>query len=105
MKTDSKRFSRYGLGLFLLVPLILAGCAGRNVERMKEGLVKTGLPADQAECYAREMSKTVNAEPYNYMAELMIAGADEKSAVNKARRKYTADFKDAMEKARAACVR
>lgn len=71
---------------------------------MKAGLVKSGMPAEQAECFARQMRKTVDAEPYNYMAELMNAGSDEKTAVNKARRKYGADFKESMEKARAACV-
>jgi hypothetical protein len=93
------------LGLLLCVLPIQAGCSSPNVEQMKAGLVKSGMPADQAQCFAEKMSKTVGVEPYNYMAALMNEGATEKDAVNKARRKFGADFKDSMEKARAECAK
>jgi hypothetical protein len=51
------------------------------------------------------MSKTVEAGPYNYMAKLMNAGVDEKTAVNRTRRKYGAEFLAPMKKARAECVK
>lgn len=92
---------------FLLAGLfVLAGCGGSpDVELMKEGLVRSGIPADQAACFAEKMSKTVDGEPYNYMAALMKEGVDEKSAANKTRRKYSADFKKPMREARKDCVK
>jgi hypothetical protein len=51
------------------------------------------------------MGKSINGETYNYMASLMKEGLDESGAVNKARRKFSADFKAPMEAARAACVK
>ncbi|WP_309386442.1 hypothetical protein [Cerasicoccus frondis] len=91
-------------GLLVISLLSLAGCSRPNVDEMKSGLVKTGMPADQADCFANEMKKSVDADPYNYMAALMNAGADEKTAINKARRKYGAEFKAPLEKARDICT-
>lgn len=105
MKNQSKRFSLTALGLLLGASLFLAGCGKHEVDKMKAGLVRTGLSAEEADCFAHKMSETVDRDPYNYMAELMNAGLDEKTAVNKARRKYGAEFKDPMEKAREACVK
>jgi hypothetical protein len=50
------------------------------------------------------MSKTVDGEPYNYMASLMKEGLDEKDATNRARRKYGAEFRKPMLEARKDCV-
>jgi hypothetical protein len=93
-------------GLMLAALLAVAGCGeSPDVEMMKAGLARSGMPADQANCFAEKMSETVDGEPYNYMARLMKEGLDEKSAVNKTRRKYTAEFKGPMQEARAACVK
>ncbi len=92
---------------YLALPLIvfaLVGCGSKDVEQMKAGLVKSGMPADQAACFAEGMKKEIKADPYNYMAKLMVAGETEKEAVNRTRRKYGADFKAPMAKAREACV-
>jgi hypothetical protein len=104
MKTKNKTNSYLLSGLLLCGLSFFVGCGSKDVEQMEAGLIKTGMPADQAECFARQMEETVDADPYNYMAKLMNAGADERSAVNKARRKYGADFKAPMEAARDACV-
>lgn len=83
----------------------VSGCGeSPNVETMKVGLARSGLTPEQAGCFAEKMAGDVNGETYNYMAKLMKEGASERDAVNKARRKYSADFKAPMEKARSACV-
>jgi hypothetical protein len=90
----------------VLLTVLLAGCGpSPNVDAMKAGLAKSGLTADQAACFAEAASKTVKGEPYNYLADLMNAGIKESEAVSKTRRKYSADFKDPLEKARAECVK
>ncbi|WP_306549285.1 hypothetical protein [Desulfobulbus sp.] len=90
----------------LLLTVLLAGCGpSPNVDAMKVGLAKSGLPADQAACFAEAASKTVKGEPYNYLADLLNAGVKESEAVSKTRRKYSADFKDPLDKARAECVK
>ena len=92
--------------LMFLTLLIVAGCGkSPDVELMKAGLVRSGMPAGQAACFAEKMSKTVKGEPYNYMAAVMNEGLDERTAVNKARRKFGPEFKTPMEEARAACVK
>jgi hypothetical protein len=85
------------IALLLFALPVLAGCESPDVEKMKAGLAKTGMPADQATCF--------DGEQYNYMAALMNEGVSEREAVNKTRRRYSADFKASMEKARAACVK
>lgn len=99
-----KKKMRFALLSFAL--LALGGCGeSPDVELMKAGLARSGMPADQAACFAEEMGKTVKGEPYNYMAKLMREGMSEKEAVNKARRKFSAEFKKPMNEARAACVK
>ena len=98
----AKNGVRFALLLFVLP--VLTGCASPDVGQMKTGLLKTGMPDDQAQCFAEKMSKSVKAEPYNYMAKLMNVGEDEKTAVNRTRRKYGAEFKAPMKKAREKCV-
>lgn len=101
MRTMTKRIS-----LLMLLTVLLAGCGpSPDVETMKSGLIKSGLPADQAACYAEAASKTVKGEPYNYMAGLMNAGLKENEAINKTRRKYSADFKGPLQAARGQCVK
>lgn len=91
--------------LLLALAAMTSGCGeSPDVEKMKAGLAKTGMPAEQAACFAEKMSKTVEGEPYNYMAALMKEGAAENEAVNRTRRKFGADFKTPMQEARAACV-
>jgi len=91
--------------LAILFLVILTGCGkSPDVELMISGLVRTGMPQGQADCFAEKMSKTVKGEPYNYMAALMKEGMDERGAVNKTRRKYTAEFTTPMREARKACV-
>lgn len=86
--------------------LALAGCSeSPDVELMKAGLGRSGIPADQAACFAEKMSQGVKGEQYNYLAKLMNEGMAEKEAVGKVRRKYGAEFKTAMEEARKACVK
>lgn len=92
--------------LLLLLAVPLAGCGpSPDVETMKSGLVKSGLSADQAACYAEAAGKTVDGEPYNYLGELLNTGLKESEAISKTRRKYSADFKEPLEKARAECVK
>lgn len=104
METTTQRLSRplFG-GTLLLATLFLAGC-GPKVDRMQAGLVKSGMPAAQAECFARQLGKSADTDAYNYVAELLNAGLDEKEAFNKARRKFGADIKAAADDARKACV-
>lgn len=102
--SGTNKITKFALLLFAL--LAMAGCGeSTDVELMKTGLARSGLPADQAACFAEKMGKTVKGEPYNYMAKLMSEGLDERGAVNKARRKFGAEFKTPMEEARAACVK
>ncbi|MGE9292169.1 MAG: hypothetical protein ACQKBW_01030 [Puniceicoccales bacterium] len=101
MKTKNTKNRPLLLGLLLTATLLLAGC-GANVSEMKTGLIKSGMSADQAECYAQEM-KGMDSGPYNYMAKLLNAGVSETEAINKTRRKYGADFKTEVEKARETC--
>lgn len=103
METTPLHFSRPLLGALALAAVLLAGC-GPKVDRMKEGLRKSGMSAAQAECYAQQLSKSAETGPYNYMAELLNAGVNEKEAANKARRKYGAEFKEAVDTARKACA-
>ncbi len=99
-----KKNLRFALPLLAL--LALGGCGeSPDVELMKAGLARSGMPADQAACFAEKMEKTVKGEPYNYMARLMNEGLSEREAVGKTRRKFTAEFKTPMEEARKACVR
>jgi hypothetical protein len=90
----------------LLLTVLLAGCGeSPNVDLMKAGLAKSGLPAEQATCFAEAASKTVKGEEYNYLAGLMSTGLKEAEAVSKTRRKYSADFKDPLDKARDECIK
>ena len=100
------RTKYFALPLLLCMALsTLTGCGpAPEVDTMKSGLIRSGMDAGQAACFAEQMSETVDGDPYNYMAKLMNAGLSEREAVNKARRKYGADFKSPMQKARAACV-
>ena len=84
----------------------VVGCGeSPDVDMMKAGLERSGIPGDQAACFAGKMKDLgVEGEPYNYMAALMKEGLPEKDAVNKARRKCGAEFKTPMEAARSACV-
>ncbi len=83
----------------------LTGCGeSPDVEKMKAGLVRSGLPADQAACFAEKMSETVGGEPYNYMAALMGEGLNEREAVTKTRRKFGAEWLTPMREARKTCV-
>nr|WP_321465088.1 hypothetical protein [uncultured Desulfobulbus sp.] len=90
----------------LLLTVLLAGCGSSpDVETMKSGLIKSGIPADQAACYAEAASKTVKGEQYNYLAGMLNGGLKESEAINKTRRKYSADFKTPLSEARAQCVK
>ena len=86
--------------------LLLAGCGeSPDVDSMKNGLTKSGMEQDQAECFSQAMGKTVDGEIYNNLAVLLNQGETEKNAVNRTRRKFGAEFKVPMEKARAGCVK
>ena len=90
----------------LLLTVLLAACGpSPNVDAMKAGLTKSGMPVDQATCYAEAASKTVKGEQYNYIADLLNSGIAENEAVSKTRRKYSADFKEPLDKARAECIK
>ena len=80
----------------LLSLVTLVGCSSKDVDTMTRGLVASGMPKEQAQEYATGMKSAVKKGPYNYMAKLMVAGESEKSAINRARRKYGADFKKPM---------
>lgn len=101
MKTNKMTKS----ALLLTTLLTVSACGRPDADLMKQGLTRTGMPDDQAACFAEKMSEKVKGGPYNYMAKLMKAGSDERDAVNKARRKFGPDFKGPMEQARNACVK
>lgn len=82
----------------------LTGC-GPDVESMQQGLVKSGLPVNQASCYAEKAAEDTPKDAYEYVANFLNAGVSEKDAINKARRKYGADFKTPLGEARKACVK
>ena len=96
------------LKMLMLTALILPALAGcgesPDVEKMKAGLARSGMPPAQADCYAEKMAETVDGEPYNYVAKLMGEGLAEKEARNKARRKFGSEFQKPMSEARKACV-
>ena len=90
---------------------VLSACAflsacgeSPDAEKMKAGLQKSGMEAAPAACFADKWAESAKGEIYNYVAALMAEGASEKDAVNRARRKYGADFKTDMEEARESCV-
>lgn len=83
---------------------MLSGCGG-DKELMEKGLMRSGMEAGQAKCFAEKMAGGVETEIYDYLAKIMNEGVAEKEAVNKARRKFGADFKTPMEEARTACVK
>ncbi|PHR27253.1 MAG: hypothetical protein COA36_09710 [Desulfotalea sp.] len=93
------------VGFIFFASLILTGCGeSPDVELMKSGLTRVGMAKDQAKCYAEAAEDTVKGEPYNYIARLMGEGLGEKKAINKARRKFGADFKTPLEEARKNCL-
>ncbi len=83
--------------------LLLSGC-GPDVEAMKKGLLKAGFSAEKAACFAEKAadSGTPNG-PYDYIAKLLAEGVPEKDAVNRARRKYGAEFKQPYNAAKKEC--
>ena len=59
----NKRFNVARLGMLLLAVMLLGGCSsGGDVEQMEAGLIKSGMPADQAKCFAEAMGQTMEAE-------------------------------------------
>lgn len=91
-------------GLFFGM-LLFTGCGeSPDVPAMKEGLVRSGMPEDEADCFAEKLGDTVAGEAYNYMSALMGEGVDEKDAITKARRKYGAEFRSGVTEARKACA-
>lgn len=70
-----------------------SGCGeSPDVVKMKGGLMRSGMSDAEATYVAETMSKSVDAEQFNYAAALMAAGIDEKSAFNKTRRKFGEDY-------------
>jgi hypothetical protein len=99
-----KRTTKF-ITLLFFSSLLLTGCESADIELMKSGLTKGGMDASQASCYAEKAGDTVDGEIYNYIAKLMAEGLEENKAVNKARRKFGADFKTPLDEARKACVK
>jgi len=84
---------------------LLAGCGeSPDIDQMKAGLTRSGMPAAQAKCYAEKAADTVDGDAYNYMAKLMNEGVKESQAKNRARRKYGPEFQKPLKEARKACV-
>lgn len=94
------------LSLFVVgAAVVLAGC-GPDVEKMTAGLARSGMPESQAQCLAEKAADLgMKKDSYNYIAALLNEGVDEKTAVNKARRKFGADFKTPYGEAQKACVK
>lgn len=84
--------------------LMLTGCGSADKDAMKQGLVKTGMEQTQADCYAVALADVIEADIYNNIAESLVQGSTERDAVNKARRKFGAEFKAPLNKARTGCV-
>lgn len=89
--------------LLLAVPLLMA-CEAPDSAMMSSGLTKSGMPVALANCMAEAMSESIDAEVFNSLAALLDKGVAEKEAVNRTRRKFGAEFRTPMNKARAACV-
>ena len=89
----------------LSVLMMFSGCGGSpDVPSMKEGFMRSGMSAEQADCLAEKMSDTLPGKQYNFMANLMKEGLNEREAFTRARRKYGAEFREGMAEARKACV-
>nr|WP_319393870.1 hypothetical protein [uncultured Desulfobacter sp.] len=82
----------------------LAGCGSPDTDQMKAGLIRSGMPAAQAECFAQKAADTVDGDAYNYMAKLMNEGVKESQAKSRTRRKYGPEFQKPLKEARKACV-
>lgn len=102
---------RFGkkLGAVLIAACLclIAGCFNSpDTDLMKAGLERSGMAAVPADCFAQKMADAdIDGEIYNYLAKLMSEGGfSEKDAVNKARRKYGAEFKTPLKEARDVCV-
>jgi len=91
--------------LLFCASLLLTGCESADVDLMKSGLVRGGMDSSQASCYAEKAGDAVDGETYNYIAKLMAEGVEESQAINKARRKFGAEFKKPLKEARDACVK
>ena len=87
--------------------LLLVGCGeSPDIAKMEAGLVSSGTGAAEAKCFAAAMSdQGVKGEPYNYLANLLTKGFAEQEAINKTRRRFGADFKTPMRKARKECFK
>lgn len=78
--------------MMLAMGLSLSGC-GADVEGMGKALQRAnGWSANGAACYADGLAAVMDAEHYDYMAKLMVKGADMKTALNKVRRKFGASY-------------
>lgn len=92
-----------GAALLAAALLLLSGCERPDRAKMESGLIKSGLEQKEAACIADRAARMKGA-PYNHLANLLDAGVGEHDAVNRTRRKYTAEFKTAWEAARRECV-
>ncbi|MEM7195162.1 MAG: hypothetical protein AAF402_09445 [Pseudomonadota bacterium] len=95
---------KYKYALLLTGILMLGGCEFPDKEKMNSQLVQSGMAAADAECYSNLLADAIDAKVYNEIALNMSLGETEKSAVNRARRKYGAEFKAPLEKARKDCT-
>lgn len=93
------------ISLLMLSILALAGCGeSADVEKMKAGLTKSGMAAEQANCLAESMSSSMKGEIYNNLAGLLDSGMSEKAAIKKTRLKYGAEFRKSIKEARTTCA-
>jgi hypothetical protein len=81
---------------------LLSGCGG-DKDLMEKGLVRAGKDATKAKCLAEKMAAGIKGETYDYLAKMLNEGVPERDAINKTRRKYSADFKSQIEEAEKAC--
>ena len=82
--------------VLMISVLLLSACASSDVDGMRKGLIKDGMTASQAECYANNLGAVIGADEYNNLAQLMQQGVSMKDAIQKTRRKYGSDFKTKM---------
>lgn len=87
-----------------LLLLSLAGCGeSPDVEKMTTALAKSGMDSTKASCLAENWGKNAKGDVYNYISSLMAEGLDERAALNKARKKFGADYQAARKEAKKAC--
>ncbi len=101
--TMKKSVLKMVVPLFFLALFVTACGPSPDTEKMKQGLLKQGVDAAQADCFV-DAAKSAKGEAYNYMAEALIGGENVAKSMQRVRRKYGPDQKGKLDEARKACI-